>query len=51
MLLTSRVDRVWRVVDEFATQTHSSYSAERVRMAQEESNIRREFIARLFSRV
>ena len=50
MLLTSRVDRVWRVVDEFATQTHSSYSAERVRMAQEESNIRREFIARLFSK-
>jgi hypothetical protein len=50
MLLTSRVDRVWRVVDEFATHTHSSYSAERVRMAQEESNIRREFIARLFSK-
>jgi len=50
MLLTSRVDRVWRVVDEFATHTHSSYSAERVRMAQEASNIRREFIARLFSK-
>lgn len=50
MLLTSHVDQVWRVVDEFATQTHSSYSAERVRMAQEESNIRREFIARLFSK-
>jgi hypothetical protein len=49
-LLTSRVDRVWRVVDEFAAHTHSSYSAERVRMAQEESNIRREFIARLFSK-
>src|SRR6476619_2429161 len=30
-LLTSRVDRVWRVVDEFAAHTHSSYSAERVR--------------------
>lgn len=49
-LLTSRVDRVWRVVDEFDAHTHSSYSAERVRMAQEESNIRREFIARLFSK-
>jgi PucR C-terminal helix-turn-helix domain/RsbT co-antagonist protein rsbRD N-terminal domain len=49
-LLTSRVDRVWRVVDEFAAHTHSSYSAERVRMAQEESNIRQEFIARLFSK-
>lgn len=50
VLLTSHVDQVWRVVDEFATQTHSSYSSERVRMAQEESNIRREFIARLFSK-
>jgi hypothetical protein len=49
-LLTTRVDRVWRVVDEFAANTHSSYAAERVRMAQEESNIRREFIARLFSK-
>lgn len=50
VLLTAHVDQVWRVVDEFATQTHSSYSSERVRMAQEESNIRREFIARLFSK-
>ncbi|MFF2298284.1 helix-turn-helix domain-containing protein [Arthrobacter sp. NPDC058127] len=50
VLLTSHVDQVWRVVDEFATQTHSSHSSERVRMAQEESNIRREFIARLFSK-
>lgn len=49
-LLTTRVDRVWRVVDEFATQTHASYAMERVRMAQEESNIRREFISRLFSK-
>jgi len=49
-LLASRVDQVWRVVDEFATRTHASYSSERVRMAQEASNIRREFIARLFSK-
>jgi hypothetical protein len=49
-LLASRVDQVWRVVDEFATRTHASYSSERARMAQEESNIRREFIARLFSK-
>jgi hypothetical protein len=49
-ILTARVDQVWRVVDAFATQTHSSYMGERVRMAQEESNIRREFIARLFSK-
>ncbi len=48
-LLASRVDRVWRVVDEFATRTHTSYLTERVRMAQEESSIRREIIARLFN--
>lgn len=48
-LLASRVDRVWRVVDQFATRTHTSYLTERVRMAQEESSIRREFIARLFN--
>ncbi|MFE5837009.1 PucR family transcriptional regulator [Arthrobacter sp. NPDC056493] len=48
-LLTSRVDQVWRVVDEFATRTHTSYLTERTRMAQEESSIQREFIARLFN--
>jgi hypothetical protein len=48
-LLASRVDLVWRVVDEFATRTHMSYLTERVRMAQEESSIQREFIARLFN--
>lgn len=48
-LLASRVDQVWRVVDEFATRTHTSYLTERVRMAQEESSIQREFIARLFN--
>jgi PucR C-terminal helix-turn-helix domain len=48
-LLASRVDQVWRVVDEFATRTHMSYLTERVRMAQEESSIQHEFIARLFN--
>jgi hypothetical protein len=48
-VLASRVDLVWRVVDEFATRTHMSYLTERVRMAQEESSIQREFIARLFN--
>ena len=48
-LLASRVDQVWRVVDEFATRTHMSYLTERVRMAQEESSIQQEFIARLFN--
>jgi hypothetical protein len=48
-LLATRVDQVWRVVDEFATRTHTSYLTERVKMAQEESSIQREFIARLFN--
>lgn len=48
VLLASRVEAVWRIVDEYATQTHASYLAERVRMAQEESSVRREFIAGLF---
>jgi hypothetical protein len=48
-MLTSRVDQVWRVVDEFAARTNASYFNERVRMAQEESSIQNEFIARLFN--
>lgn len=48
-MLTARVDQVWRVVDEFAVRTHTSYLNERVRMAREESSIQNEFIARLFS--
>src|SRR4029453_18406983 len=48
-LLATRVDQVWRVVDEFATRPHTSYLTERARMAQEESSIQREFIARLFN--
>lgn len=48
VLLAGQVEHVWRVVDEYATQTHMSYLAERVRMAQEESNYRQEFIAKLF---
>ncbi|MEV7134253.1 helix-turn-helix domain-containing protein [Arthrobacter sp. NPDC093128] len=49
VMLTARVDQVWRVVDEFAARTNASYLNERVRMAQEESSIQNEFIARLFS--
>lgn len=48
VLLAGQVEHVWRVVDEYATQTHMSYLAERVRMAQEESNYRQEFISKLF---
>ena len=47
-LLASRVEPMWQVVDEFAAQTHAAYLAERVRMAQDESDYRKEFIARLF---
>jgi len=47
-LLAARVERVWQVVDEYATKTHASYHDERIRMAQEESSFKREFIARLF---
>jgi hypothetical protein len=48
VLLASRVEQVWRVVDEYATATHTSYLAERVRMAHEESSVQREFVATLF---
>ncbi|AXJ10894.1 CdaR family transcriptional regulator [Arthrobacter sp. PM3] len=48
-MLTSKVEQVWRIVDEFAARTHTSYLDERVRMAQEESSLQHEFIARLFS--
>ena len=47
-LLTRRVERVWQVVDNFATQTYLSYSAERIAMAREEADVRRGFIDRLF---
>lgn len=47
-LLTARVEHVWRVVDEYGTQAHTSYLAERIRMAQEESHFKQEFISRLF---
>ncbi|MFF2028815.1 helix-turn-helix domain-containing protein [Arthrobacter sp. NPDC058192] len=48
VLLAARVEQVWRVVDEYATATHTSYLAERVRMAHEESSVKREFVATLF---
>ncbi|MEA5455755.1 helix-turn-helix domain-containing protein [Sinomonas sp. JGH33] len=47
-LLASRVESVWHVVDAYAAETHTSYLAERVRMAQEESSVQREFVAQLF---
>lgn len=48
VLLTERAEEVWRVVDDYATATHSSYLAARVSMAQEEASVRQEFISALF---
>ncbi|WP_139005264.1 helix-turn-helix domain-containing protein [Arthrobacter crystallopoietes] len=48
-LLVNRAEEVWRVVDDYATATHSSYLAARVSMAQEEAGVRQEFISALFS--
>ncbi len=47
-LLTCRAEEVWRVVDDFAQATRDSYIDTRIRMAQEESGVRQEFIAALF---
>ncbi|WP_043846227.1 helix-turn-helix domain-containing protein [Crystallibacter crystallopoietes] len=47
-LLVNRAEDVWRVVDDYATATHSSYLAARVSMAQEEAGVRQEFISALF---
>lgn len=48
-LLVNRTEEVWRVVDDYAAATHSSYLAARVTMAQEEADVRQEFISALFS--
>ncbi|WP_051441783.1 helix-turn-helix domain-containing protein [Arthrobacter sp. H14] len=48
-LLIHKAEEVWRVVDDYAAATHSSYLAARVNMAQEEAGVRQEFISALFS--
>lgn len=48
-LLVDRAEEVWRVVDDYAAATHSSYLQARVSMAQEEAGVRQEFISALFS--
>ncbi|MGW6174025.1 helix-turn-helix domain-containing protein [Arthrobacter sp. NPDC055138] len=47
-LLTTRVESVWKVVDDYAAAAHSSYLAERIIMAREEAGVRHEFVAALF---
>ncbi|WP_155853965.1 helix-turn-helix domain-containing protein [Arthrobacter sp. H5] len=47
-LLTTRVEDVWKVVDDYAAAAHSSYLAERISMAREEAGVRQDFIAALF---
>ncbi|NYD78662.1 helix-turn-helix domain-containing protein [Arthrobacter cupressi] len=47
--LNSRVEEVWNLVDQYATQTRNGYLDERVRMAQEEAVVERDFIAQLFA--
>lgn len=49
ILLTSRVDLVWRVVDRFTAQVISSYHEERGRLAQEQANLRQVIVSRLFA--
>ena len=47
--ISSRVEEVWNLVDQYATQTRNGYLDERVRMAQEEAVVERDFIAQLFA--
>ncbi|WP_120522330.1 helix-turn-helix domain-containing protein [Arthrobacter celericrescens] len=47
--LNSRVEEVWNVVDQYATQTRNGYLDERVRMAHEEAVVERDFIAQVFA--
>lgn len=47
-LLAARAEEVWRVVDDYAEATRSSYVETRIAMAQEQAGVRQEFIAALF---
>lgn len=47
-LLATRVERVWRVIDEYVTAIGTAYADELVRLARSERAYRREFISRLF---
>lgn len=47
-LLVRHADRVWHIVDSYASQTQSTYMAERHRMQQEASSVRQGYVATLF---
>ena len=47
-LLVRHADRVWDIVDSYASQTQSIYMAERQRMHSEASSIRQGYVAALF---
>ncbi len=48
-MLASHAEEVWNLVDQYATQTRNGFMDERVRMAQEEAVVERDFIAQVFS--
>ncbi|TDW30068.1 PucR family transcriptional regulator [Cryobacterium psychrophilum] len=47
-LLVRHTDRVWDMVDSYASQTQTTYMAERERMHNEESSVRQGYVAALF---
>ncbi|MDJ0339713.1 helix-turn-helix domain-containing protein [Cryobacterium sp. PH31-O1] len=47
-LLVRHADRVWNIVDSYASQTQSTYMAERQRMQSEASSVRQGYVAALF---
>ncbi|MCI4658574.1 PucR family transcriptional regulator [Cryobacterium zhongshanensis] len=50
-LLVRHTDRVWHIVDSYASQTQSTYMAERQRMQYEASSLRQGYVATLFGEV
>ena len=47
-LLVRHADRVWNMVDSYASQTQSTYMAERQRMHNEASSVRQGYVAAVF---
>ena len=47
-LLVRHADRVWGIVDSYASQTQTTYMAERQRMHNEASSVRQGYVATLF---
>lgn len=49
-LLATRVESVWRVLDDYAVACYSSYVATRIREARTEVSVRQEFVAEVLTR-